>query len=91
MTKSKKIKLFGNVKEKFEWLDSAEELRRNKLTSCDYEMLHTVLTKVFNSADGKTYCLSESVAKWCKKAGLKVIEPTEENSYSMVNFTICLE
>lgn len=91
MEKSKKIKLYKKVKAKLEQIDSAENLKRNGLHLVDLEMLYAVLQKVFNTPDGKTYCLSENVAKWCKKAGLKVIEPNAENSYSMVNFTICLE
>ena len=91
MTKEKKMRLFKKVKEKLEGIDNAETLKRNGLHLVDLEMLYAVLQKVFNTPDGKTYCLSENVAKWCKKAGLKVIEPNAENSYSMVNFTICLE
>ena len=91
MEKTKKIRLFNKVKKKLETLDSVEALCRNKLNLVDVEMLYRILPKVFNSPDEKAYCLSGNVADWCKKAGLKVIEPNDENSYSMVNFTICLE
>lgn len=91
MTKEKKMRLFKKVKEKLEGIDNAETLKRNGLQLVDLEMLYKVLPAVFNSPDGKTYCLSGNVADWCRKAGLKVIEPNGKNSYTSVNYTICLE
>lgn len=49
-------------------------MRKAGLTISEYYILTNVLTDVFNSSDGVTYALCNSVANWCWKNGLNVTD-----------------
>lgn len=69
---------------KYKDIDTAADLRKNGLSLCEMEILQLVLMDL--TKDGKTETFNTSVAEWCRKNGLQVIDPNFEN----VNYTISL-
>lgn len=63
----KKAKVF----EAWHKLDNAEDLRREKLSPCDYQTLTYCLKELFSTGETKT--LQKNVADWCSKQGLNVM------------------
>ena len=85
-----KIKLFTKVYNKFKSIENEKDLKKNKLTLADYDILFDVLQEL-NKCDS-VWCLSENLADWCKKQGLFVTPPisSAESSYSCVNYSISI-
>lgn len=75
---------------KFNMIETAEDLRKNHLTLHDYNVLLSVLNAVLNSESHRTYTINSSVAEWCRKAGLTVIDPHGEDYTECVNYNISL-
>lgn len=70
------------VIKKYFYIEYEKDLKRNKLTLCDHEMLYYVLKDL--SAGKSSQCISQRVAEWCKRNGLTVIDPHDYE----VNYTI---
>ena len=75
---------------KFNMIETAEDLRKNHLTLHDYNVLLSVLSAVLNSEPHSTYTINSSVAEWCRKAGLTVIDPHGGDYTGCVNYNINL-
>lgn len=75
---------------KFNMIETAEDMRKNHITLHDYNVLLSVLNAVFNSEPHSTYTINSSVAEWCRKAGLTVIDPHGEDYTECVNYNISL-
>lgn len=65
-------------------IDTAADLRKNKLTLCELDILRLVLMDL--RIAGKSETFNTSVAEWCRKNGLQVIDPNCET----VNYTISI-
>lgn len=78
------------IYDKFYSIDTAEDLRRNHLTLHDCNVLCSVLNDVFNGQFHSVYTVNSSVAIWCRKAGLTVIDPHGEDYTECVNYNINL-
>lgn len=86
---SKKTKrIYLKVKEKFSAIESDQDLNKHKLTHMEYYSLAEVLNKVFQNPETGVYCMHGSVAEWCRKAGLKVVDPHDGDYHTCVNYTI---
>lgn len=59
--------------EKYNNIDTAKDLRKNKLTVCDVEILRLVLMELMTYGRSETF--NTSVAEWCRKIGLNVVDP----------------
>lgn len=75
----KAVKLF----EKWADIGTADELKRNKLTLCQYHSLPGMLHEIAQS--GKTRTFVFDIAEWFRKRGCKVT-PDEHN----INFEITI-
>ena len=78
------------IYDKFRSIDTADDLRRNHLTLHDYNDLCAVLNAVFNGESGSAYTINSSVAIWCRKVGLTVINSHGEDYTECVNYSVSL-
>lgn len=59
-----------NIVEKYNAMETAMDLKKNKLTLSDYYCLGNALEDLIDGQIVNT--IIENVAKWCKRNGLKV-------------------
>lgn len=78
------------IYDKFRMINTAEDLRKNHLTLYDYNVLLSVLNAVFNGESRSTYTINSSVAEWCRKAGLTVVDPHGDDYTECVNYSVSI-
>lgn len=85
------IKLFTKVYNKFKSIENVKDLKKNKLTLTDYDVLFEILKKLSNikECDG-VWCVNENVASWCRKQGMYVIPPEGNGWYASINYWISI-
>lgn len=73
-----RVKAYSNAYHKYRSIDNADELKKNGLQLVDWEILTELLRDLWLGDDNyKARCFIKPVADWCRKAGLKVVEPCE--------------
>lgn len=77
-----KMSILEKAIKQYKGIDTAAELKKNKLSLCSMDILRFILMDLIK--DGKAETFNTDVAKWCKKNGLRVIDPQFEN----VNYII---
>lgn len=64
------------------------DLRRNKLTLAEYEILGRTLQKILKAEAIGTYVINQGVAEWCRRNGLIVDNPHGTHCIASVNYWI---
>ena len=71
-TNVKKMKVMTKAYEAWRTIENDVDLRKNKLTLNEYQVLTDVLKKLSTMESDGEYTLLAGVANWCKKHGLFV-------------------
>lgn len=67
MTKAQKMRTFTKAYSNWRSIEDDRDLRRNKLTLAEYNMLTEILKSLSDISDKVEETISESVANWCRK------------------------
>lgn len=86
---TKRVKILNKVYTEFQSIENGKDLKKNKLTLADYDVLFEILKKISNFKEcSGVWCMQENVANWCKKQGMYVIPPKRSGKYDSVNYWI---
>ena len=72
MGKAKRIRTFTNAVHRFRKIETEQDLRREKLSLCDYHQVFDILSALSDIDDTASETISQSVADWFIKMGFIV-------------------
>lgn len=88
----KKMKAMTKAYNVWQTIENAVDLRKNKLTLNEYQVLTDILRELSAMESDGVYTFFAGVAEWCRKHGLVVIDPDgeSEDDIKKVNYWIGL-
>ena len=78
------MKNIKTVLRKYFDIETAQDLKKNKLTLSEHYELYDVLREVSERKEAK--CFMNGVAAWCRRNGLTVVDPHDHE----INYTISI-